>query len=335
MKNALQVVSLSALMFSISIMALVPQSAHAYESLGAGNSNLLGRDLTDPDDTLKPNENCGSGTEEELRPKNATWLTMKCAPANGPGEIGHQQHPYQSWVGTPASAIVWNMPEDKKWYVGFKDGGYGGPTVARPYYLAIQLKDAQILSHFTVASSPDKPLRDPRTWAIQGSNTGKDDDWTDIYRCNAADRAASPFREYPRNEVMLFTSFASADMAKSVDAGHVKKITARLKGKELKEADFARPTKAFSWFRIVIFACFNGNTFAVPDPSNPPGFALGQLELFSPVSASTAKIVAGSNDTDGKVTQKIAHKIVEPTVVDPKLLPCPHPAKAICGRRCR
>ena len=40
-------------------------------------------------------------------------------------------------------------------------------------------------------------------WAIQGSNTGNDGDWTDIYRCNATSRETSPFRVYPRSEVLL------------------------------------------------------------------------------------------------------------------------------------
>ncbi|MCX6873614.1 MAG: hypothetical protein NTW21_07375 [Verrucomicrobia bacterium] len=303
------------LLFAFTALNLPP--ALAYESLGPGNACLLGGDLTDPDDTLKPVEDCGGGTEEALRPRNATWVKMTCFPANGPGEIGHQQHPYQSWVGTPASAIVWNIPEDKKWYVSFHDGGYGGPTDAKPYFLAVQLKEAHVLTHFTIASSQDKPLRDPKTWAIQGSDSGKDGEWTDIYRCNAADRAGSPFREYPRCEIMLFTSFTTADMAKAVSPAMAKKIADRLKGKPIAKADFARPAKAYSWFRVVIYSCFNGNTMDVPDPSNPPGFALGQLELFSPQSG---KAPAGPQVTGGTGVKKVAPKLVEPTVVDSKAL---------------
>jgi len=314
-------VSLPALILSLSIMALTPRSAMAVESLGAGNSSLLGGDLTDPDDTLKPNEDCGSGSEEQLKPKNATWVRLTCAPANNkPNEIGHQVHPYQSWVGCPASAIFWNMPEDKKWYVGFKDGGYGGPTDTAPYYLAVQLRNAHILTHFTVTTSHDAPGRDPKTWAIQGSNTGRDGDWTDLYRCKANDRESSPFRVYPRNETMLFTSFTSADMAKSVSAENLKKLTAKLKGKELKKADFARPTKAYNWFRIAIFSCFNPNTTQVADPTLPPGFALGQLELFSASTSRTATGSAGPKVAGSKVTTKVAAKVVVPTVVAPTLL---------------
>lgn len=304
-----------------SLVTIASRPTMAYEIIGAGTKGLLGGDLTDPNDTLKPNEDCGGGTEEALRPKNATWLKMKCFPANGPGEIGHQQHPYQSWVGTPASAIVWNMlDEDKKWYVGFKDGGYGGPTNEKPYFLAIQLKAPHILTHFTVATSADKPLRDPRTWALQGSNTGDDNDWTDIYRCNANDRAASPFREYPRGEVVLFSSFTSASLAEAISAENAKRVAAKLNGKELAKADYVRPEKAYSWFRIAVYSCFNGNTLDVPDPSNPPGFALGQLELFSPDSgqpASSADLTA----QDG-VKKPVAKTVapVEPTTVDPAVL---------------
>jgi len=215
------------------------------------------------------------------------------------------------------------MPEDKKWYVGFKDGGYGGPTDAAPYYLAVQLRNAHILTHFTVTTSHDAPGRDPKTWAIQGSNTGRDGDWTDIYRCKANDRESSPFRVYPRNETMLFTSFTSADMAKSVSAENLKKLTARLKGKELKKADFARPTKACNWFRIAIFSCFNPNTTQVADPTLPPGFALGQLELFSASTSRTATGSAGPKVAGSKVTRKVAAKVVVPTVVAPTLLASP------------
>jgi beta-galactosidase len=309
-----------ALVCSLAFTALQLQPARAYESLGPGEASLLGGDLSDPEDTLQPNLDCGGGTEEALKPKNATWVKLTCFPANGPGEIGHQQHPYQSWVGTPASAIFWNMPEDHKWYVGFKDGGYGGPTDAKPYFLAIQLKEPQILTHFTISSSLDKPLRDPRTWAIQGSDTGKDGEWTDVYRCSAADRAASPFREYPRNEAMLFTSFTSAEMAKSVSPAMAKKITDHLKGKTIAKADFARPAKAYTWYRVATFSCFNGNTMDVPDPSNPPGFALGQLELFSAQSGKTGAGTTAAAASGTVKPLKAVPKIVKPTTVDPKVL---------------
>ncbi len=272
-------VVLSALMLAFVGFLFVSNPAHAFVSLGSGDASLLGGPLTDPEDNLEPNENCGAGTEEQLKPKNATWVKMTCAPANGPGEIGHQQHPYQSWVGCPASAIFWHKPEGKKWYVGFKDGGHGGPTREAPYYCAVQLAKPVVLTHFTINNSHDMPERDPKSWAVQGSNTGKDGEWTDILVCDAKDWDTSPFKQYPRNETVLYTSFTSANMAKTVTPKDLAKLEAKLEDKKIEKADFAAP-KAYTWFRVVIYSCFNGNTSEVSDPNAPPGFALGQLELF-------------------------------------------------------
>ena len=60
----------------------------------------------------------------KMVPKNAAWLKMSCATANGPYAVPHQRHPYQSWVGAPVTAIFMNQPEQRKWYVSFKEGGY-------------------------------------------------------------------------------------------------------------------------------------------------------------------------------------------------------------------
>jgi hypothetical protein len=253
------------------------RSADAAVKIGSGDDSLLGGDLTDPEDKLEPIEDCGAGTEEQLKPKNATWVKMTCFPANGPGEIGHQQHPYQSWVGTPASAIFWNKPETKKWYVGFKDGGYGGPTKEKPYFCAVELKAPVILTHFTLTTAPDMPGRDPKAWAVQGSNDGKE--WTDIYKCEAKDRDTTQFQEFPRSETTLFTSFTSENAARVAGDKDLKKIEAKLEGKKVKKADFAAP-KAYKWYRFVAYSCFNPNTMDIADPNQPPGFSLGQMELF-------------------------------------------------------
>jgi hypothetical protein len=266
------------------------QHSMAYETLGAGNSALLGADLTDPTDSVELSMDPGQGKpQEEMVPKNATWVNMTCWPANmKPGEPPHQKHPYQSWVGTPAVAVFLNDPDNKKWYVSFCDGGYGGPTEAAPYHIAVQLKHAYTLTHFTIASSTDKPERDPKTWAIQGSNTGKDGDWVDIVRCNATGRDDSPFRVYPRSEVLLYTCFTSDEMYKVVSAEDVKSLAAKLKGKTITKADYAKP-KPYTWFRFVSAAAFNGNTMEVPDPTNPAGFSLGQIEFFG---TTTEKVEA-------------------------------------------
>ncbi|MCY2928909.1 MAG: hypothetical protein NTV86_05335 [Planctomycetota bacterium] len=254
--------------------------AGAVVSLGKGAGGLLGGDLTDPEDKVQPSDqNIGMDlSEEALMPKNATWVKMTCWPANPPGMIPHQRHPYQSWQGTPACAIFLNKPVDLKWYVGFKDGGYGGPTMKAPYFAAIQLKEAYFLTHFTVTPSGDMPARDPREWAIQGSNTGRD--WKTLYACNARDRRGTAFQETSRCETFLYTSFTSETMAQAVSETEAKKIRDKLIGLEITRADFNRPGTAYTCFRIVIASCFNKNSTAVADFNHPPGFALGQLELF-------------------------------------------------------
>ncbi len=256
-------------------------SASAFESLGKGNASLIGGDLSDPTDTVELAMNPGEGkTEEEMKPKNATWVKMTHWPSSGPYSMPHQRHAYQSWVGSPAAGIFMNKPEKTKWYVAFRESGYGGPSKADPYYCAIELKDAFTLTHFTITTGgPDVPDRDPKEWAIQGSNTGEEDDWTDIYHCKAEDRSGTAFQPGGRFETFLFTSFDSASLAKSVTPADARKLETKLAGKKLVKADFTRPAKPFTHFRVAIYSCFN--------PSavnwiyrNQNSFYLGQLELF-------------------------------------------------------
>jgi beta-galactosidase len=314
MRRTALLISLSLSMFAVS---LAWQQAPAYETLGPGTAFLLGGDLTDPTDSVELSCDPGQGKpEEEMIPKNATWVKMTCWPANmKPGEPPHQKHPYQSWVGTPAVSVFLNDPDNKKWYVSYCDGGYGGPTEAAPYHIAVQLKHPYTLTHFTIASSTDKPERDPKTWAIQGSNTGKDGDWTDIYRCNATGREDSPFRVYPRSEVLLYTSFTSEEMYKTVTAEDVKSLAAKLKGKTIKKADFAKP-KPYTWFRFVSAAAFNGNTMEVPDPTNPAGFSLGQIEFFGTTTDKVEAVAKkGAKAGGGRGWTNVAPKIVAATTV--------------------
>ncbi len=263
-------------------MLALSELAHAHHRLGTGNSSLLGGDLTDPNDTVKEKDKVNYGedkSENDLKPLNGNWLRMKSAPNNPPGTAPHQRHPYQSWQGAPACAIFLNNPEKRKWYVGFRDGGNGGPTKDAPYYCAVEFKDAFVLTHFTITTAPDMPGRDPKVWAIQGSNSGRDDDWTDIYRCDAKDRERSSLSE-KRSETTLFTSFTTADMAKVVTPEDLKKLSAKLKEQKIDKADFPLPKKAYPWFRIVTYSCFNPNSTTFDDFNRPPGFSLGQLELF-------------------------------------------------------
>ncbi|MCY2930733.1 MAG: hypothetical protein NTV86_14800, partial [Planctomycetota bacterium] len=268
--------------------------ARAHVSLGTGNTSLIGGDLSDPTDTVELSADPGAGLpEEKMIPKNAKWVKITCAPVSGPYAIPHQRNPYQSWVGAPAAGIFMNKPETVKWYVAFREGGYGGPSPADPYYCAIELKDAFTLTHFTLTSGgPDVPDRDPKDWALQGSNTGADDDWTDIYVCKPKDRGESPFQGTPF-ETRLFTSFNSAGLAKAVTSADAKKLQEKLKGKTIDKADFARPAKTFTHFRIAIYSCFNPSAVNWMY-RNPNAMHLGQLELFGvpgPKEKVTPKVV--------------------------------------------
>jgi hypothetical protein len=281
-------------LFVLTSLGVFSLPALAHVQLGAGNAALLGGDLTDPEnDVVDKVTYSGDLSEDQLRPEKGNWVTMKAFPSNPPGTPAHQRHPYQSWQDQPAVALFLNKPQERKWYVGFKDGGYGGPTEDSPYYAAVQFAKPIILTHFTLTTGQDMPGRDPRVWAIQASNTGEEDDWTDVYRCDAAGRASSPLTEEPRIETILFTSFTSADLAKAVPAADAKKVVAKLNGQAITKADFVRPAGAYTWYRVAVFACFNDSTMDVPDATRPPGFAIGQLELFGvPGTAAPAKAAA-------------------------------------------
>ena len=283
----LQTVILTALVGTF----FIPHPAAAFESLGKGNASLIGGDLSDPTDTVELSVNPAEGKPEaEMTPKNATWVKMTCWPSSGPYSMPHQRHPYQSWQGAPAAGIFMNKPEKTKWYVAFRESGYGGPSKADPYYCAIELKDAFTLTHFTITTGGnDAPDRDPKEWAIQGSNTGEEGDWTDIYVCDAKDRSGTAFQPGGRFETFLFTSFDAASLAKSVTPADMRKIEAKLAGKKIAKADFTRPAKTFTHFRVAIYSCFNPSSVNWIY-RNQNSFYLGQLELFG-VPGAKEKVV--------------------------------------------
>ncbi|MEI7837847.1 MAG: glycoside hydrolase family 2 TIM barrel-domain containing protein, partial [Planctomycetota bacterium] len=145
--------------------------------------------------------------------------------------------------------------------------------------------------------------------------------WTDIYRCNATSRETSPFRVYPRTEVLLYTAFTSATMYTTVSAEDVKGLAAKLKGKVIEKADFARPAKPYTWFRFMSTAAFNANTMDISDPTNPAGFSLGQLEFFGTTTDKVAPVAKkGAVGADGvkAASSRPAPKIVPPTTVAAK-----------------
>jgi hypothetical protein len=301
-----KIVLLSALVLGLLCLSPLSNKAHAFTSLGAGDSSLLGGDLTNPGDDIEMVPEVPNMTEDMRKPKNAAWLKMTFEPRSAPGAVPHYSNPYTSWVGCPAAAIFYNTPETKKWYISFKDGGRGGPRRDAPYYCAVELDKPYILTHFTINNSPDMPERDPKSWAIQGSNTGKKDEWTDIFICDVEQGDQSPFKKYPRNETVLYTSFTSENMAKVVTPADLEKLTSKL-DKPIVKADFATPTNSFTWFRVAIYSCVNRNSTSVADPNAPPGFALGQLELFG-VPAKAAV----TNAEPAKATSEAPAKATEP-----------------------
>ena len=274
---------------ALTVMLLFALPALAFVHVGTGDGGLLGGDLTDPKNVVVDTEDYSGGTEEQLKPPKSDWVSMKCSPTSPPGTIAHQQHPYQSWQNSPACAIFLNKPSSRKWYVGFKDGGRGGPTEADPYYAAVELKSPAKLTHFTITTSPDMPGRDPKTWAIQGSNTGEDNDWTDIYRCDATGRGDSPLRESPRCETTVFTSFNTLGISTGTKPADGRNLKAALKRtrQKIEEPDFPREKTSYKWFRIVITSCFNANSLTYDDFNRPPGFALGQVEFFGLAGGSS------------------------------------------------
>jgi hypothetical protein len=297
-------VSFFALMGVLSFAA--PASAHV--AIGTGNASLIGGDLTDPEGDVVDKGGYGADLpEDKLKPEKGNWTTMTCFPASAPGTPAHQRHAYQSWVDQPACALFLNKPEQRRWYVSFNDGGFGGPTEESPYYVAVQFAQPYVLTHFTVTTASEMPGRDPLAWGIQGSNTGQDDDWTDVYRCDPGGRENSPLQENPRNQTILITSFDSSDMVKVLPAAEAKKIATKLEGKSIAKADFTRPAAAYEWYRIVIFSCFN-------ESDGQAGCSLSQLELFG-VPGKAAPIKKRAEEPDPVGMEPVAFPFDPPFII--------------------
>ncbi len=296
---------LSAPFFGAWLLASCFQPALAEVTLGTGTASLLGGDLTDPEDDVSDHGNyAAAGTEEAQRPDKGNWVTMTSSPNSPMDKAPHQRHAYQDWQNSPPCAIFLNHPEVRKWYLGFLDGGNGGPTETAPFSCAVELSNAVALTHFTITTYPDMPDRDPLKWSIQASETGKDGDWVDIYTCAATDRSETPFKEETRNTTFLITSFTSANMAKICSAEDVKKITSKLGPKRIEKPGFPVQTKTYKWFRFAAYSCFNENSLTYEDFNRPPGFALGQLELFGGQPQPGAAAAAAEAEVAAKAAAK-------------------------------
>ena len=127
------------------------------ELLGVGADNLIGGDLTDP-------ENDGDEAGEDMA-SGWNWVSIESniEPGFGGGEFSYNI--FDNAVGGG----------NDKWCCD-------DPTDDNPYWVAVQFEKPVALTHFTITSGNDSADRDPIRWAIQGSNDGES--YSDIYNYN-------------------------------------------------------------------------------------------------------------------------------------------------------
>ena len=134
------------IIFFLVILGWWCNQAQAYTVLGTGTSNLIGGDLTDP-------ENDGTDGSNS----NWNWTSIDASSE-------------ESWSGEGSFNVFDNKvgSGDSKWCCN-------GPT----QWISVGFSQAYVLTHFTITSGNDVSSRDPDIFKIQGSNNGSD--WTDIY----------------------------------------------------------------------------------------------------------------------------------------------------------
>ena len=122
-------------------------------TLGTGTAALLGSDVTDHENNLN-----------DTTPASTTGFDWVSTTSNG--------------VNSFATEAALNVFDNK---VGGGEAKWccTPPTAATPLRLTVQLPYPIALTHFTLTSGDDAPDRDPRVWAIQGSNDGTT--FTDIF----------------------------------------------------------------------------------------------------------------------------------------------------------
>ena len=118
----------------------------AEEVLGTGTGELLGGDLTDPEDDGEPDEDKGYDAE----------FSSNEEPGFGGGEFSFNV--FDNRLG----------PINDKWCCG-----KGGGIPKEGLWIMAEFEEQYALTHFTVSSANDVPARDPTVWAVQGSNDGK------------------------------------------------------------------------------------------------------------------------------------------------------------------
>ena len=126
--------------------------AQAEEVLGTGTDELLGGDLTDPED---------DGDPESDKDYNAIF-SANDEPGFAGGEFSFNV--FDNRLG----------PSNDKWCCG-----RGGGIPDEGLHVTAEFEELYALTHFTVSSANDVPPRDPTVWEVQGSIDG--DDFTTIF----------------------------------------------------------------------------------------------------------------------------------------------------------
>ncbi len=140
-----------------------------HTALGTGTAALLGGDLTDPENNGSDATSAGTGFN---------WASITASSEayfHGSGNVEGAFDVFDNKVGGG----------EAKWCC---DGG--------AQFVTVEMPGDVTLTHFTITSSNDSPLRDPRVWTISGSNDGGT--FTTIYA--AADPARALWTE--RNQVI-------------------------------------------------------------------------------------------------------------------------------------
>lgn len=147
-------------------------------SLGTGTSALLGGDLTDRD-----NDGVESATPNA---SGFDWLTITSSSNSWFHGFGGNEGAFDVFDNKVGGG-------EAKWCCG-----------TAPQTLTVEFEFPVRLTHFTVTSGNDSPERDPRAWAILGSNDGVT--FTPIFQMSDV---GAPFWTL-RDEVMRFTLDAPA-----------------------------------------------------------------------------------------------------------------------------
>ena len=140
--------------------------SYSVQVLGTGVENLLGGDLTDP-------ENDGVDGAHT----NWNWTSIN---ASSEAKWTHEGsfNVFDNKVGS----------SHNKWCCN-----------AAPQWISVGFSQPYILTHFTITSGNDVASRRPDVWKIQGSNNGSN--WTDIFVYD--NDGTSPFSEH--NQVLMYT----------------------------------------------------------------------------------------------------------------------------------